>query len=112
MESCSILGYNNEGSFQSAIHLAYYYASSYYTMVNELPAGKGFADCAFIPYKPDVPAIIIELKKDDSIENAIEQIKNRKYPEALEKYKDNLLLVAISYDSKTKEHFCRIEKAE
>ena len=64
-----------------------------------------------IPYKPDIPALIIELKKDDSVENAIEQIKNRKYPEALEKYKDNLLLVAISYGSKTKEHFCRIEKA-
>ena len=110
-EACSILEYNNEGSFQSALHLAYYYARSYYTIVNELPAGKGFADCAFIPYKPDVPAIIIELKKDDSVENAIDQIKNRKYPEALEKYKDNLLLVAISYDSKTKEHFCRIEKA-
>ena len=79
-------------------------------MVNELPAGKGFADCVFIPYKPDIPALIIELKKDDSVENAIEQIKNRKYPEALEKYKDNLLLVAISYDSKTKGHFCKIEK--
>ena len=111
MEACSILEYNNEGSFQSAIHLAYYYAKSNYTIVNELPAGKGFADCVFIPYKPDVPAIIIELKKDDSVENAINQIKERKYPEALEKYKDNLLLVAISYDSKTKEHFCRIEKA-
>ena len=112
MEACSILEYNNEGSFQSAIHLAYYYASSYYTIINELPAGKGFADCAFIPYKPDVPAIIIELKKDDSVENAIDQIKERKYPEALEKYKDNLLLVAISYDSKTKEHRCKIEKTK
>ena len=112
MEACSILEYNNEGSFQSAIHLAYYYAKSYYTIVNELPAGKGFADCAFIPYKPDVPAIIIELKKDDTVENAIDQIKEREYPEALEKYKDNLLLVGISYDSKTKEHFCKIEKAE
>ena len=112
MEACSILGYNNEGSFQSAIHLAYYYAKSYYTIVNELPAGKGFADCAFIPYKPDVPAIIIELKKDDTVENAIDQIKERKYPEALEKYKDNLLLVAISYDSKTKEHRCKIEKTK
>ena len=111
-EACSILEYNNEGSFQSAIHLAYYYARSYYTIVNELPAGKGVADCAFIPYKPDVPAIIIELKKDDTVENAIDQIKERKYPEALEKYKDNLLLVGISYDSKTKEHFCKIEKAE
>ncbi|MGN0839275.1 MAG: PD-(D/E)XK nuclease domain-containing protein, partial [Candidatus Ornithospirochaeta sp.] len=112
MEACSILEYNNEGSFQSAIHLAYYYARSYYTIINELPAGKGVADCAFIPYKQDVPAIIIELKKDDTVDRAIDQIKNRKYPEALEKYKDNLLLVAISYDSKTKEHFCKIEKAK
>ena len=111
-EACSILEYNNEGSFQSAIHLAYYYAKSYYTIINELPAGKGFADVAFIPYKPNVPAIIIELKKDDTVDTAIDQIKERKYPEALEKYKDNLLLVAITYDSKTKEHFCRIEKAE
>ena len=64
-----------------------------------------------IPYKPNVPAIIIELKKDDTVDTAIDQIKERKYPKALEKYKNNLLLVAISYDSKTKEHFCRIEKA-
>lgn len=109
-EACSILKYNNEGSFQSAIHLAYYYAKSYYTIINELPAGKGYADVAFIPYKPNIPALIIELKKDDTVDAAIEQIRERKYPEALEKYKDNLLLVAVCYDSKTKEHFCRIER--
>ena len=110
-EACSILKYNNEGSFQSALHLAYYYAKSCYTIVNELPGGKGFADVAFIPYKPEVPAIIIELKKDDTTSAAISQIRERKYPEALEKYRDNLLLVAITYDSKTKEHRARIEKA-
>ncbi len=110
-EACSILKYNNEGSFQSALHLAYYYAKSCYTIVNELPGGKGFADVAFIPYKPDVPAIIIELKKDDTVDAAISQIRERKYPEALEKYRENLLLVAITYDSKTKEHRARIEKA-
>ena len=110
-EACSIQKYNNEGSFQSALHLAYYYAKSCYTIVNELPAGKGFADVAFIPYKPDVPAIIIELKKDDTVDSAISQIRERRYPEALEKYKGNLLLVAITYDSKTKEHRARIEKA-
>ena len=110
-EACSIQKYNNEGSFQSALHLAYYYAKSCYTIVNELPGGKGFADVAFIPYKPDVPAIIIELKKDDTVDAAISQIRERKYPEALEKYRDNLLLVAITYDSKTKEHRARIEKA-
>ena len=110
-EACSIQRYNNEGSFQSALHLAYYYAKSCYTIVNELPAGKGYADVAFIPYKPDVPAIIIELKKDDTTSAAISQIRERRYPEALEKYRDNLLLVAITYDSKTKEHRARIEKA-
>ena len=110
-EACSIQRYNNEGSFQSALHLAYYYAKSCYTIVNELPGGKGFADVAFIPYKPDVPAIIIELKKDDTVDAAISQIRERRYPEALEKYRDNLLLVAITYDSKTKEHRARIEKA-
>ena len=110
-EACSIQRYNNEGSFQSALHLAYYYAKSCYTIVNELPGGKGFADVAFIPYKPDVPAIIIELKKDDTTSAAISQIRERKYPEALEKYRENLLLVAITYDSKTKEHRARIEKA-
>ena len=110
-EACSIQKYNNEGSFQSALHLAYYYAKSCYTIVNELPAGKGFADIAFIPYKPNVPAIIIELKKDDTVDAAISQIRERRYPEALEKYRDNLLLVAITYDSKTKEHGARIEKA-
>ena len=110
-EACSIQKYNSEGSFQSALHLAYYYAKSCYTIVNELPGGKGFADIAFIPYKPDVPAIIIELKKDDTVDAAISQIRERRYPEALEKYRDNLLLVAITYDSKTKEHRARIEKA-
>ena len=110
-EACSIQRYNNEGSFQSALHLAYYYAKSCYTIVNELPGGKGFADVAFIPYKPDVPAIIIELKKDDTVDAAISQIRERRYPEALEKYRENLLLVAITYDSKTKEHRARIEKA-
>ena len=110
-EACSILKYNSEGSFQSALHLAYYYAKSCYTIVNELPGGKGYADVAFIPYKPDVPAIIIELKKDDTVDAAISQIRERRYPEALEKYRDNLPLVAITYDSKTKEHRARIEKA-
>ena len=38
------------------------------------------------------------------------QIKERKYAGALEEYKDNLLLVGISYDRKSKKHACVIEK--
>ena len=54
---------------------------------------------------------MLELKKEDTVDAAISQIRERRYPEALEKYRDNLILVAITYDSKTKEHRARIEKA-
>ena len=107
----SNLSYNNEGSFQSAIRLAYYYAESYYTIINELPSGKGYADVVFMPYVPNKPAMIIELKRNKSAESALEQIKSRQYPEGLEKYKGNMVLVGISYDEDTKEHYAKIERA-
>ena len=77
-EACSIQRYNNEGSFQSALHLAYYYAKSCYTIVNELPSGKGYSDVAFIPYKPDAPAIILAIITADTVDAAISQIRQRK----------------------------------
>lgn len=49
--------YDNERSPQSAVGLAYFYATSYYTIVNEHPAGKGYADIAFIPHVPSKPPI-------------------------------------------------------
>lgn len=106
----SNLSYNNEQSFQSAIRLSYFYADSFYTIVNELPAGKGYADVAFIPFVPDKSAIIIELKMENTTESAIEQIKKKEYPKALEKYKGNIILVGVTY-KKDKKHICRIEKA-
>ena len=66
---------------------------------------------AFIPRKcTDKPALLVELKWDQSPQGAIQQIKERKYAGALEEYKDNLLLVGISYDRKSKKHACVIEK--
>ena len=107
----SNLTYNNEGSFQSALRLAYFYADAYCTVFNELPSGRGYADVAFIPYVNGKPAIIAELKVDESAERAMEQIRARRYPEGLEKYREDMLLVAISYDRRTKKHSCLIEKA-
>ena len=54
--------------------------------------------------------MIIELKCNHDAETAIKQIKDKKYPKALENYLDNLLLVAVNYDKKTKVHECVIEK--
>lgn len=58
----SILQYNNENSLSCTIHLAFYFAREYYTIIRELPTGKGFADVCFIPRKMflDKPAVIIE----------------------------------------------------
>ena len=89
--------------------LAYIYARNHYTMIREMPTGKGFADIALIPYR-DKPAMIIELKWNQEVKTAIDQIKEKKYPKGLEKYKDHLLIVGISYDKNTKKHTCLIEE--
>lgn len=106
------LTYNNEASFQSAIGLAYFYATAQYTIIKELPTGKGYADVAFIPFVQNIPAIIVELKNNKSAESAIEQIKERKYDDALSHYRGNMLFVGINYDEKSKRHECVIEKLE
>jgi hypothetical protein len=112
-EEISILQYNDENSLSCTINLAFYFAREYYTIVRELPTGKGFADICLIPRKlhANKPAVIIELKKDKDAHGAIDQIKQKNYVKALEDYRGNLLLVGINYD-KSKKHSCVIEKAE
>ena len=105
----SILTYNNENALSYTISIAYMAARNHYTTVREMPSGKGYADIVFIPYK-DKPAMIVELKWDKQVQTAIKQIKEKKYPKILKNYLDNLLLVGISYDKKTKKHICQIEK--
>ncbi|MCC8097208.1 MAG: ATP-binding protein [Eubacterium sp.] len=108
----SVLEYNNEASLRAAIIIAYYTARRHYEIIHELPAGKGFADLAFIPLKySDYPAMIIELKYDKDADTAIKQIKERRYDGRLKEYFGNLLIVGINYDRETKKHTCVIEKA-
>jgi len=110
-EEISILQYNDENSLSCTINLAFYYAKEYYTIIRELPTGKGFADICLIPRKlhADKPAVVIELKKDKDAQGAIDQIKRKNYVKALEDYRGNLLLAGINY-GKDKKHTCVIEK--
>ena len=57
----------------------------------------------------DKPAMIVELKWDKGARGAIEQIKQKNYPATLAEYQDNLLLVCINYDKKSKVYDCVIE---
>ncbi|MBQ7724741.1 MAG: AAA family ATPase [Lachnospiraceae bacterium] len=102
--------YNNEDALQSAIYLAYIYALNKYTVIKEMTTGKGFADVAFIPFVPDIPAMIIELKHNKCAESALDQIKEKKYFDSLKDYKGGLLFVGLNYDEKDKTHECRIER--
>ena len=112
--STSILQYNNENALSYTIGLAFYSAREYYTIVRELPSGKGFVDICFLPRPShlDKPAVIIELKWDKAVEGALQQIKNNQYIKALEAYKGRILLAGISYNKKTKKHSCKIESME
>lgn len=107
----SLLQYNDENALSYTISLAYYRSRDFYTVVKELPAGKGFADMAFIP-KGDKPAMLIELKWNQEVETAISQIKEKEYYFGLDKYLDNLLLIGITYEKDSKKHVCKIEKYE
>ncbi|MCD8019588.1 MAG: ATP-binding protein [Clostridiales bacterium] len=112
----SVLQYNNEAALSCAITIAYYTAKRYYSIIRELPAGKGFADLAFLPRKGvDKPAMIVELKYDKDADTAIQQIHDNRYHGALKDCCGNLLLVGINYDNKAKgtdakRHSCVIER--
>ncbi len=103
--------YNDENQFRSAIIYAYYYAQNAYTIVTEFPTGDGFADVAFLPKYPTLgfPALIVELKKDKSVNTAMQQIEEKKYGLDLLHYRGNMLLVAVAYDSDDREHACQIK---
>ena len=69
--------YNHEDVLQSAIYLAYIYLLNTHICIKEMTTGKGFVDVVYIPVKKENPAFIIELKRNDSSESAIEQIKEK-----------------------------------
>ena len=113
-EYVSVIQYNNENSLSSVLSIAYLSAMQYYFKpIREFPAGRGFADFVFIP-KPEFqkfyPALVVELKWNKDVKTALDQIKDRKYPDSVACYAGELLMVGINYNEKTKEHECRIEK--
>ncbi len=111
--------YNSEAALSYAVQMAYYSAQKYYTTIQELDSGKGYADIVYLPSPkhPEKPAMLIELKYDKTLRTAADQIRNKNYPQKLEHYEGNLLLISINYDKEVtatdaeyKHHSCKIEK--
>lgn len=112
----SAIQYNNENSLSSVLAIAYLSSMQYYFKpVRELPTGRGFADFVYIPkpeYRGNYPALIVELKWNKNVSTALQQIKEKNYPKSVLDYTGAILLVAVSYDKKSKVHQCLIEQYE
>ena len=109
-ENTSIIRYSDENSMACVLAIAYYYAHGDYIFHREYQTGRGFADLVLIPRKNvDTPAIIVELKYTGTTGTALDQIHDRHYPDKVKEYAGDILLVAVTYDRKTKEHRCEIE---
>ena len=114
-ENTSIIKYNDENALACVVTLAFYTARNQYEIIRELPTGKGYADIAFLPRPNEsVPAIVVELKKEQDASIALEQIRNRQYAEKLLDYSGEIILVGINYttdpDTDYKKHTCKIER--
>ena len=105
-----VIKYGDENSLACVITLVYLNARAKYKIVREMPAGIGFADFIFYPNNKSKPAFIIELKKDSTPDEALAQIKEKRYALALKDYTGQKLAVGISYDSKLKNHKVKIEE--
>ena len=111
----SVLNYNDENSLSCVLTMAYFTAPAYYDIIREHPAGRGYADFIFKPRDNAGfrPAMVVELKYNQSADTAIKQIKEKRYQGALSGYSDKILLVGINYDAEgedKKHHTCVIEE--
>lgn len=68
-----------------------------------------FQICPKPEYVTSYPTLVVELKWKKSAQAAIQQIKEKKYPESLLQYTGDILLVGINYDKDSKKHECMIE---
>lgn len=111
-----LLYYNNETELTMIVNLVYLAARDSYRMEREDKAGIGYVDFIFYPVQKDDDCIIIELKVGRTAEEALRQIKDRKYRLKFEgrlggkpEYTGRILAAGIAYDKKIKKHDCLVE---
>lgn len=111
-----VFSYNSEIELSAIVNLVYLSARDKYRIEREDKSGKGFVGFIFYPAYKGYDGIILELKTGSTPDKAIKQIKDKNYILRFKgklgekpKYTGRILAVGISYDKKTKEHFCKIE---
>ena len=103
----------DHGALKRVVDMAYFYAPADYDIKEEVAEGAGRADFFFYPKnKKNETVIILELKRDETVESAIEQIHNGLYYFGLKEkgYTGNVLLVGVNCKNKYREYSCIIEE--
>ena len=108
----SIYNKNREDVLCIIVQISYYYTGDFYFIRKEDTSSTGRADITFTPRDNTHIPMIIELKENKPVEDAINQIKDKDYSNVFNGYKGKVLLLGISYDSSTLKHESRIEYIE
>ncbi len=103
---------NKEDILGVIVLISYFYMKKFYNFKKEETSMKGRSDISIIPYDNVHLPFIVELKVDSTPEDAISQIKEKEYFSSLGSYKGMVLLLGISYDSKTMKHSSMVEMIE
>ena len=103
---------NKEDILGVIVEISYYNAKQFYNIKKEDTSILGRSDLSFIPYDNCHIPFIVELKVNSTPDEAIAQIKERKYFNSLGSYHGKVLLLGISYDEKTLKHNSKVEIIE
>ncbi len=103
---------NKEDVLGIVVTMSYYCLRDWYYVRKEDTCTTGRADITYTPRDGSHMPIVVELKADDSADNAIAQIKSRDYASVFKGYKGKILLLGISYDSKSLKHDSKVEFIE
>lgn len=112
-----LLSYNHETELTAVVNLVYLAARDFYRVEREDKAGTGYVDFIFYPETDrNADGIILELKVDHTPDEAIRQIKEKKYILRFQgklgekqRFTGRILGVGIGYDKATKKHRCKVE---
>ena len=112
-----LLSYNHETELSAIVNLVYLAARDSYRVEREDKAGTGYVDFIFYPYDTTADCMILELKVDHTPDEAISQIKDKKYalkfvPKLAGQriYTGRILAVGIGYWRDSKKHSCKVEE--
>ncbi|WP_251208703.1 AAA family ATPase [Acetatifactor aquisgranensis] len=112
-----LLAYNHEAELTAIVNLVYLAARDSYRIEREDKAGTGYVDFIFYPETDSrADGIVLELKAGHTPEEALRQIRDRKYALKFEgkigekrQYAGRILGVGIAYDRDTKVHSCKVD---